>query len=86
MHQRGERALAAAPGEGERGEVSFASHVPGIRATGRSQVAAKTIPWPGLQRVKKSISERNWPRTFIERLHRTPAPRHKSSDVADIGH
>lgn len=25
---------------------SFASHVPGISATGRSQVAVKTIPWP----------------------------------------
>ena len=44
MHQV-ERALVAAVGEGGR-ELSFASHVPGMRATGKSQVAVKTIPWP----------------------------------------
>lgn len=42
MHQV-EWAIAAAPGEGGRGE-SFASQVPGMRATGKSQVAVKTIP------------------------------------------
>jgi hypothetical protein len=57
MHQGGERALVAAPEEGERGEASFASHVPGMRATGKSQVAVKTIPWP--TKNQKSISERN---------------------------
>lgn len=41
----GERALVAALGEGGR-EASFTSHVPGMRATGKSQVAVKTIPWP----------------------------------------
>jgi hypothetical protein len=40
-----ERSLVAAVGEGGR-EVSVASHVPGMRATGKSQVAVKTIPWP----------------------------------------
>lgn len=42
MHQV-EWVIAAAPGEGGRG-ASFASQVPGMRATGRSQVAVKTIP------------------------------------------
>jgi hypothetical protein len=51
----GERALMAAPGEGGR-ESSLISHVPGMRATGKSQVAVKTIPWPNKE--SKSISER----------------------------
>jgi hypothetical protein len=52
----GERAFVTSPGAGvnssdvsARGDASadsFTSHVPGISATGKSQVAVKTIPWP----------------------------------------
>jgi hypothetical protein len=38
-----------APASGLRGvpsAASLTSHVPGMRATGKIQVAVKTIPWP----------------------------------------
>jgi hypothetical protein len=80
----GERALVAAPGDGGR-EESFTSHVPGMRATGKSQVAVKTIPWPNKE-SNRFLRELTISRTFIERLHRTPAPRHETSNVANIRH
>src|SRR6266852_1653261 len=64
--------VAAAVGEGGR-EVSLASHVPGMRATGKSQVAVKTIPWP-TKNENRFLRELAISHTFIKGLHRTPAP------------
>ena len=69
-------------GEGGR-EVSLVSHVPGMRATGKSQVAVKTIPWP-TKHKNRFLRELAVSRTFIEGPHRTPAPGNDTSDVAKI--
>jgi len=76
-----ERVLVAAVGEGR--EVSLVSHVPGMRATGKSQVAVKTIPSP-------TKNENRFPgdlaisRTFIKGPYCTPAPGNETSDVSRI--
>ncbi len=79
-----ERALVAGVGDGGR-EVSLTSHVPGMRATGKSQVAVKTIPWP-TKHENRFLRELAISRTSIEGLHRTPAPGNETSDVAKIRH
>jgi hypothetical protein len=84
MHHR-ERALVLAVGEGGR-DVSLASHVPGMRATGKSQVAVKTIPWPDKRIKNRLLRELAISRTSIKGLHRTPAPGNETSDVAEIRH
>ena len=71
-----------AVGEGGR-EVSLASHVPGMRATGKIQVAVKTIPWP-TKNENRLLRELAISRTFIKGPHRTPAPGNETSDVAKI--
>jgi hypothetical protein len=79
-----ERALEVAVGDGGR-ELSLASHVPGMRATGKSQVAVKTIPWP-TKNENRFFRGLTISRTSIEGLHRTPAPGNETSDIAKIRH
>jgi hypothetical protein len=63
----------------------LAFHVPGMRATGKSQVAVKTIPSP-TKNENRFLRELAISRTFVEGLHRTPAPGNETSDVAKIRH
>jgi hypothetical protein len=79
-----ERALVVALGKGGR-EVSLDSHVPGMRATGKSQVAVKTIPSP-TDNENRFLRELAISRTFIEGPYRTPTPGNETSDVAKIRH
>jgi hypothetical protein len=79
------RSRAGARGRGgeEGREVSLASHVPGMKATGKSQVAVKMIPWPA-KNEKRFLKELAISHTSIEGLHRTPAPGNETSDVLFI--
>lgn len=80
MHQVERALVVAVVGEGGR-EESFASHVPGMRATGKSQVAVKTIPSP-TKNENRFLRELAISRTFIEGLHCSPAPGNETSYVA----
>jgi hypothetical protein len=53
---------------------------------GRSQVAVKTIPWPTQSQNESFSKTLLYLRTFIEGLHRTPAPRNEPPDVTEVGH
>ena len=53
---------------------------------GRSQVAVKTIPWPTQNQNESFSMTVLYLHTFIEGLHRTPAPRNEPPDVTEVRH